>query len=93
MRRTWLGTHALFVAALMALAGCHNTPDKYKPGPRVEEYTVPPAADARFSQPVSYPEKTLNTDNPRKGSAGSDTPPPSMRGPGGGGQGGFRPQQ
>jgi len=89
----WLGMHVLL--GMMLAAGCHSPADKYKPGPRVEQYAVPPEADARFSQPMSYPSNLLNKDNPRKMAAASADQPPPIRSPqsqramGGGSPGGF----
>jgi hypothetical protein len=53
-----------------------------------EQYVLPPADDARFSQPVSYPKETLNQE-PVKPAAGGKLPSqqptiaPSPAGPGG----------
>jgi hypothetical protein len=75
-----------------------------KPPPPPPEYVLPPADDARFSQPPAFPDKTLNqglqktdTDplNPLKdmhnGPAGHFDGPAGHfggAGPGGGGMGG-----
>jgi hypothetical protein len=50
----WLG------AALLALAGCQTTDTNLKPKVP-EEYTVPPADDARFSSPPAFPKETLDS--------------------------------
>ena len=48
-------------AALLGLAGCWPTSGPHmKPPPPPPEYVLPPADDARFSQPPVFPEKTLN---------------------------------
>jgi hypothetical protein len=46
---------------LPAFCGCHN-PTTYTRPPLKEEYRLPPADDARFSLPPSYPKETLDTD-------------------------------
>ena len=50
-----LATAALFGG----LAGCGSTGPNLKT-PVPEQFNLPPADDARFSQPVSYPKETLN---------------------------------
>jgi len=52
-RMRWLGT------ALLALTGCQTTDTNLKPK-IPEEYTVPPADDARFSSPPTFPKETLD---------------------------------
>jgi hypothetical protein len=65
--------------ALVCLFGCTTTDPTRKPPPPVAEYVVPPADDARFSRPPSFPEKYLNSGMPKK-----ETPNPfQQNGPGG----------
>jgi len=63
--------------------GC-TPPGPNLKSPVVEQYTLPPADDARFSSPPAYPKETLNQDLP-KSSAGAASPKlpsqmPQMRG-------------
>ena len=89
MWRAWV---SLGVAAgvLFGLSGC-ITPSSRKKVQRpelVEEYTIPPTADARFSQPISFPKKVLVMDDTKTKDA-ADAGMPSMAGRGGmGGMGG-----
>lgn len=89
MRFTRMARSGL-VAALLGLSSC-ATDSHLKPPPRPPEYVLPPGDDARFSEPPSYPEKTLNQGLPKKDDLDLGIPP-SMRGPssrfGAGGPGG-----
>jgi hypothetical protein len=82
MRRKWLGGLGLALAFGGAV-GCATTrgPDLKTPMP--EQYNLPPADDARFSQPVSFPKEVLNQE-PIK------APSPTGK-PGGGPGGGLTP--
>ncbi len=57
----------LLGAALFALTSC-QTPDTTIKPPLHEEYMLPPADDARFSSPPSFPKETLDSSKPRKSS-------------------------
>jgi hypothetical protein len=59
MRRTWVGLIVL-ATAMLSLLGCWTTDTPLKPAALPEEVRLPPRDDPRFSQPPSYPEKTLN---------------------------------
>jgi hypothetical protein len=75
------------LATFGAALGCatNRGPDLRTPMP--EQYTLPPADDSRFTQPVSYPKDVLNQDPIKPASAGKL---PSQQGqmPGAGGMGG-----
>jgi hypothetical protein len=84
-RTRWLGI------ALLGLAGCHG-PDQLKP-PLHEEYVLPPAADARYSSPPTYPKEVLDADQFKKEKPKKDDPTQGANhfgagGPGGPGMGG-----
>jgi hypothetical protein len=70
------------IAAFGGAIGCATSrgPDLKTPMP--EQYNLPPADDARFSQPVDFPKEVLNQE-PVK--APSPTGKPGNGGPGGGG--------
>jgi hypothetical protein len=75
----WKGC-SLLLTAFAGLAGC--TPYNHlRPPKPPEDFTLPPQNDARYSQPVQYPEGTLNKDTigVKNGS------PMGPGGPGGGG--------
>jgi hypothetical protein len=60
MRFQWGGLTVLTVA-LICLASCAGRDEALrKPPPAPPELVVPPQEDARFSNPIAYPEKTLN---------------------------------
>jgi hypothetical protein len=73
-------------ASLLCLSGCWwSSGPQMKPPPPPPEYILPPADDARFSQPPSFPDKTLNEGLQKKDSGGD------LGGLGGaGGPGGMR---
>jgi hypothetical protein len=78
MRRNWLRGFGLAVTFGGAL-GCattSKTPNLKTPTP--EQYSLPPADDSRFSQPVSYPKEVLNQE-PVKPTAPGKLP--SQQGP------------
>jgi hypothetical protein len=87
-----MGTRRLrgfgLMAALGGALGCStsNGPNLRTPVP--EQYTLPPADDSRFTQPISYPKDVLNQEPIKAPSAGKL---PSQQGPiapgGGGGLG------
>jgi hypothetical protein len=80
MRSLWNGLGI----GLVCLFGCTTTDPTRKPPPPVAEFVQPPD-EAKYSSPVAYPEKTLNSGMPKK-----DTNPFGAGGPGGlrGGGGG-----
>jgi hypothetical protein len=82
MRRTWR-TLGLASVLLLDLAGCTTPTGPIKPTPKPEEFTLPPAGETRFSQPPTYPAKTLNEGMLRKDRDKDDAPPGMFRGPGG----------
>lgn len=90
MRRTWVGIHGL-AAVLLSLLGCQHAPEANLKPPLQEDYHLPPADDARFSQPIAYPKESLNADRLKRDAglsgAGFKTPPRIGAGPGG--VGGF----
>jgi hypothetical protein len=85
MRSLWNGLGI----GLVCLFGCTTTDPMRKPPPAVPEYVLPPSDDAKYSSPVAYPEKTLNSGTPKKETnpfgAGGPGGPGGMRGGGGGG--------
>jgi hypothetical protein len=86
-----VGIPAVFAAAL----GCatNKTPDLRTP--IVEQYTLPPEGDARFTQPITYPKDVLNQEPIKAASAGklpsqqSPISPAGGMGGRGGAPGGF----
>jgi hypothetical protein len=90
MRANWLRKVGTWVT-FGGIVGC-TPPGPNLKAPMPEQYTLPPADDARFSSPPSYPKETLNQDLP-KSSTGTPKMPsqlPSMGG-GPGGPGAGRP--
>jgi len=88
MRVQW-GRLTLLSVALICLAGCAGRDDALrKPPPAIPEFTVPPTDDSRFSNPIAYPEKTLN--QPLTKPSSEPMGPGGLKGPGarGGGAGG-----
>jgi hypothetical protein len=80
MRTVWL-TLGIAAAAALVLAGCKTT-DPTRPPKPPEEYTVPPAEDARYSQPPRFPKGTLNAERvPVAAPAGLNSPGMNPRGP------------
>lgn len=55
MRMRWV---RMLLLALAVLAGCKTSDPVVKAPPRVEEYTLPPEAEARFTKPMTFPEGT-----------------------------------
>ncbi len=77
-------------AVALGLAGCVTTDERPKPSPNPEEFILPPANDPRFTQPPTFPTKTLNQDAIRKDRDKEDGVPSGFRGgsrPGMGGGG------
>jgi hypothetical protein len=94
-RTTVLGPWTHFgAAALLCLSGCWTTQPQLKPPPLPPEYVLPPADDARFSEPPAFPDKVLNEGLQKKTNGGADLGLPgggSLRNPSGrfgGGPGG-----
>lgn len=81
MRGTGKGL-GLVGAALLGLAGCWTTDRPPKPSPNPEEFILPPQGEARFSQPPSFPQKTMNEGLMRKEREKDDGPPGAFRPPG-----------
>jgi hypothetical protein len=48
------------MAALCGALGCASSKGPNLRTPVPEQYALPPADDARFSQPISYPKDVLN---------------------------------
>jgi hypothetical protein len=87
MRTKWLREFGV-VAAFGSALGCTTPKGPNLLTPVPEQYNLPPADDARFTQPVSYPKDILNQDPIKQASGGKL---PSQQGPmpgGGGGMGG-----
>lgn len=57
MRSLWLKMRC-FAVVLAFVAGCKTPDPVVKPPPRVEEFTLPPEAEARFSKPMTFPDGT-----------------------------------
>jgi hypothetical protein len=75
----------LLAGALLTLVGCQG-PETIKP-PLHEEYILPPADDARFSSPPTYPKEVLDTEQFKKEKPKTNDPTqmPKFGGPGGAG--------
>lgn len=81
MRKTWMGIQWLCVI-LLGLAGCKGSPPQIKAPKLVEEYTIPPSDDPRFSDPhYVYPKDVLNKDTIKKEAAGDPMTPGPAGGP------------
>jgi hypothetical protein len=65
-RLSELGLAAAFVGAL----GCTTPKGPNLLTPVPEQYNVPPADDARYTQPVSYPKDVLNQEPIKAAAAG-----------------------
>jgi len=87
MRTNWL-TGAGLAAVLGGALGCSTSGGPNLRTPVPEQYALPPADDARFSQPVSYPKEVLNQE-PIKAPSASKLPSqqPSIAPSGGMGRG------
>jgi hypothetical protein len=87
--RVHRGGLTLLTVALIGLASCATQNDALrKPPPATPEFTVPPTDDSRFSNPIAYPEKTLNQPLTRPSDPvgpGAGKVPSSRGGVGGGG--------
>jgi hypothetical protein len=68
---------------LLCLSGCWTTQPHLKPPPVTPEYVVPPADDARFSEPPVYPDRVLNEGLQKKNVGGDVGMPGSLRNPSG----------
>jgi hypothetical protein len=87
--RTILGLAGM---ALVGLVGCLHPDRPVKPNPNPEEFTLPPTSETRFTQPPTFPAKTLNDGMLRKDrdkDKDDNAPPGSYRGPGRTGAGGM----
>jgi hypothetical protein len=81
MHRRWLG----LIGLTLGLCGCVSpSREQIKPPPAKPDYVLPPADDVRFTNPPSFPEKTLVSGQPKK-------PDDNNGSPGMGGPGGARP--
>jgi len=85
MRTTWV--RGLTVALFGGLAGCASSGPSVKT-PMPEQYVLPPADDARFSQPVAYPRETLNQEPAKPTAPGKLPSQQAPIAPTGGGPGG-----
>jgi hypothetical protein len=65
MRGTGKGIFT-WATVLLALVGCHNESNVRKLQQRPEEYTLPPTDDPKFSEPIKFPDKVMNKDDPLK---------------------------
>jgi hypothetical protein len=86
MRFHWGGL-TLLTVALICLASCATQNDALrKPPPATPEFRVPPEDVSRFSEPIAYPEKTLNQPlaKPVDPMASGGMKGPGARGGGGG---------
>ena len=82
MWRAWASL-GVVAGMLLGLSGCfHGGRKKVQKPELVEEYTIPPMADARFSQPITYPKKVMAQDTIKKDSS-PEAGMPSMPGRGG----------
>src|SRR5438045_1799101 len=86
MMARWI-TVLTAAVAIGGFAGCATSGPNLKT-PMPERFALPPADDARFSEPISYPKDTLNQDQVIKPGntpkAPSQAPP--MAPPSGGGR-------
>src|SRR4051794_20940876 len=76
------------MSAIAGLSGCATSAPSLKT-PMPERFALPPADDARFSEPISYPKDTLNQDQvikPNLPKLPSQAPPLTSPSPGGGGR-------
>jgi hypothetical protein len=78
MRGTWKGL-ILAGAALLGSAGCWTTDKPPKPSPNPEEFILPPIADARFSQPPTFPDKAMKENLRPRDMEKDDGPPAAFR--------------
>jgi hypothetical protein len=65
MGGTWV-EKAGFGLLIISLTGCWSTQPSLRPPPRADEYILPPAEEARFSNPIEYPKELLNADGLKK---------------------------
>ena len=86
MRRIGDGL-GMLVVSLLGLVGCASTEPHLKPPKQPEAYVLPPTDDPRYSEPIRYPDGTLNKDTLRKGDLAA---PGGPEGPGGSGGPGSR---
>jgi hypothetical protein len=90
MRRLWEGL-SLILAAVFGMAGCASPNIALKPPKHPEEFKLPPDEEAKYSEPLKYPDGYLNKDDSNKGSnmPGGPNGPPGAGGMGSrGGRGG-----
>ena len=76
------------VALLGGLVGCSSPAGPNLRTPVPEQYVLPPADDARFSQPPSFPKETLNQEPIKPASPGKLPSQQPQIAPGGGRMGG-----
>ena len=83
MWRPWVSL-GIVAGLLLSLSGCITSGRKKVKKPElVEEYTIPPMADARYSQPIAYPKKVMALDDSKLKDAGQEPGMPPMPGRGG----------
>jgi hypothetical protein len=90
MPARWVSALCAF-AAISAVAGCAMSGPNLKT-PMPERFALPPADDARFSEPIAYPKDTLNQDSVIKPGNNQKLPsqnPPPLTSPNAGGRGGM----
>jgi len=92
MARSW-GNLAALGALVLSLVGCYtNDRVKLTPPKHVEEYTIPPEDDPRFSKPIEFPKNLLNKNDSPKNKDDDKQNMPGMHGGGmGGGPGTSNP--
>ncbi|HEY8505570.1 MAG TPA: hypothetical protein VIL46_13380 [Gemmataceae bacterium] len=90
MRRFWILTGVVALAGL-ADQGCGPSRPNLRPQ-QAEEYVLPPAEEARWSEPPKYPEERSPLRPLKKEKGGPAVMPGGLGGPGGLGPGpGFGP--
>ena len=83
MWRAWVSL-GIVAGVLLGLSGCITSSRKKVQRPElVEEFTIPPTADARFSQPISYPKKVLAQDEMKNKDSSAEQAPGMAGGRGG----------
>ncbi len=82
---------ALPLALMCGVLGCQNPDAHLKPPKPPDVLGVPPEADARFSEPQSYPKNLLFQDSIHNVGGGDPSGVPGAGGMHGGGSGGAGP--
>ena len=77
MRTNWFRGVGL-AAVFAGVVGCASSGGPNVRTPMPEQYTLPPADDSRFTQPVSYPKEVLNQEPIKPASPGKQ---PGQQGP------------